>query len=155
MLRAGTSRSWLGANVRGFADGSRGFGLRCGNLSPRAQSFPNGPCLCDATLRRERWIAVKNFARCAEAGGRDMLQHRFEKRCSNRRILMDVQVRQRERAQQPAPDCPLMIGGIAFFRLTRIPPAVARLARPQTPQSERSQEFTRAYIDNRLLLRRC
>src|ERR1700736_5178177 len=60
----------------------------------------------------------------------------------------------RERAEQPSPYRPLMIGGVALLRRARVPPMVAGLARPEAAEAEGDEEFACAHVDDGLLLRR-
>ena len=88
---------------------------RCGDGSPRAKSFPDRPCLRDASIRSERRIPVKNFAGSAKSGGLDVAKHRFQKRHRLAGIPINAQVSQREWTEKPTPHRALVIGGVALF----------------------------------------
>src|SRR5579859_3199221 len=61
-------------------------------------------------------------------------------------------MRQRERAEQPCPNCPLVISGIALARPAVILPPVTCFAGRQTAKPVRRQQLGRADVNNGFLL---
>src|SRR5260370_272311 len=67
-------------------------------------------------------------------------------------IVVNAIVCDSKRAEQPAPDCALMIRSIAITGASAVMAAVSGFARRKTPQSIRGQETPCANIDDFLLL---
>src|SRR5260370_29310727 len=108
------------------------------NFRPRPQNFRNGPGLRDAAARREGRVAIENFAERAEAVRMNLAAERLEETQRRLAVVVDAIVCECERAEQPAPDGALMIGGVAIAGAASVMAGISRFARRETPQSVRS-----------------
>src|SRR5207302_1883767 len=64
-------------------------------------------------------------------------------------VAIDAKVRQRERAEQPAPYRTLVIGGVPPAQIAAIPPGIARVTRREAAHSDRRQQRPRASVHDR------
>src|SRR5207302_4559382 len=119
---------------------------------PRPQDFGDCPGLRDAAARRERSIAIENFAERAEAARVNLAAERLEEALCRFAVAVHAIVRERERPEQPAPDGALMISGVAIPGTTAVMAGISGFAGRETPQSMRGHETPRANVDNRLVL---
>src|SRR5260370_41892521 len=81
------------------------------NFRPRPQNFRNGPGLRDAAARRERRVAIENFAERAEAVRMNLAAERLGETRRRLAVRVDWVAGECERAEQPAPDGSLRAGG--------------------------------------------
>src|ERR1700757_4768853 len=83
--------------------------------SPRTQDFTDGPGLRDTASRMERRVSVEDFAQRTETSGRDLIRHWFEKTACHFRVLVNAQMGEDKRADQPAPNGALVIDAVAML----------------------------------------
>ncbi len=76
----------------------------------------------------------------------------FEETARLRFVLIDAEMRQSERAKEPAPDRPLMIGRVAFARAAAVMSGVAGVVWTEATQTERREQFPFAGIYDGFLL---
>src|SRR5262249_5226101 len=116
---------------------------------PGSKCFGHAPRLCKATTRRVWRITVEDLTDSPDAGILEMRREALEQAQSLAGIAVDAEMGERKRAQQPAPDCPLMIDGVAFPWSANVPAGVAGMGACQTAQPHRGQQFTSASFHNR------
>src|SRR6185369_483346 len=109
----------------------------CLGCHPAAENFGHAPGLGDAAARSVRLFGVEDFAERAQAGLVEVSGEGLEKvPC----LLLFVRVKLcpgiKEWSDQPGPDGPLVIGGIARFQVAVIILLVVRIARRKGTQSD-------------------
>src|SRR5262249_24342014 len=112
----------------------------------------NRPCLSDATARGKGSSTVENFNSAAETVVAKLIGKGFEKGSRSNGVVIHTQVRQNKRTKQPAPDCSLMVGSVAFARATSVPVLKMGMAWRQATQPVGGEKVTGAGVHNGALL---
>ncbi len=76
-----------------------------------------------------RRIGVVDFGKRAKAIAGDGLRLGFKKSAGSQFVLINAEMRERKRAEKPAPDCSLMIGSVAIARATGVVRYITWLSR--------------------------
>src|SRR5579872_1180800 len=121
---------------------------------PRAQYFRHTPGLRKCAACHEWRFAIEDLANAAEPGCQKMVGHWLEKRKGPPRVVVNAQVGQDKRAEQPGPHCSLVVSGVALRLRALVIAAVVRIGRIQTSQSMRRRQAQRANIYHAFLLLR-
>src|SRR6266851_9123566 len=93
----------------------------------------------------ERRVSVEDFTQCTETGGRNLVPHRFEKTARYFRVLVNAQMGEDKRADQPTPNSALMIDAVAMLRRSAVVPVILGDTHGQTPQTVRGQQAPRRH----------
>jgi len=95
-------------------------------------------------------IAIEDLADAAEASLAQVRRETRQQRLRLSGIAVHAIVRQRERAEQPAPDRALVIGGVALAYAAGVDADIVGMPRRQAAQSNRGQQFAAAGIHHRM-----
>src|SRR5262245_54072310 len=101
---------------------------------PGPQGLGDAPRLGDTPSRRVGWIAVEDLGDRAEPVLPEVVSHWSEQVASTDRIVEDAPPRERQRAQQPAPDHALMVGAVALALAALVSPTVGGMIGRQAPE---------------------
>src|SRR5262249_61204490 len=97
---------------------------------PAAQHFGNAPSLGDTAPRRVWLLGVVDFTDRSQARVCEMSRESRKKRARLFEFIwMDFQPGIEKWPDQPGPDCPLVIGGIACFEVAMVILFVIRVVR--------------------------
>src|SRR4030095_5102787 len=119
---------------------------------PGAEEFADRPSLGDAAAGAVRCVAVEYFCERAEAVGDHGVRERLQEREGGGAVFVNAMVRESERSEQPAPDDPLVISGVALATAAGIDTGIARFTRRKAAQSIRSQQVGCAGVNDSCLL---
>src|SRR3954470_2241707 len=110
-------------------------------LHPAAQHLGDAPGLGDAAAGGVRLLGVEDFADAAQAGFAEMRDETVQEMPGLRRISgVDAQPGVHVRADEPAPDRPLVIGGVAGPQIAVVAGLVLRMAWGQRAQAHGSEQ---------------
>src|SRR5205823_8173150 len=88
--------------------------MRSGQQFPNSQHFSNRPGLSDAYSRCKRLFAIVDFGQTAQSVEIQRRELWLEESSRRSVVLVDAEMRESERTEEPAPDCALVIRSIAF-----------------------------------------
>jgi len=125
------------------------------HCGPRSQYLGDRPSLRNAAARGEGRIAIEDFADAAKPMDHQVVGDGFKKPHGLFRILVDAEMRQHIRAEQPSPDSSLMVRAIAVELRAAIMPTILPLILREAAKPVRSEQLARTYIHYGALLLRC
>src|SRR5215204_1461568 len=134
----------------------RPFGAveQCASLRgqrPATQNLRHAPGLRDTAARVEGRDGVEDFADRADARFVQMREEAFEEAARARAVFrVDFEPRVHERADEPAPDRPLMIGRVARLQVAVVGRLKVWMVGRERAQPRRRQKLLPHHLDDRL-----
>ena len=119
---------------------------------PGMQEFGHAPGLGDAATGGEGGIAIEDFADAANAVIGQVVHERLEIGESLLRVFVNAQVGPNEGANEPTPNCALMIGTVALGTVAAVHSDVFGVIRGEGAQAVGGQQMAGAGVQGGTLL---
>src|SRR5665213_2796353 len=117
-------------------------------LLPCAKHLCHAPRLGYSAARREGRLAFGNFTHRSQAVSKQVMRHWLDEGEGELRVVIDPQMREYKRPQQPRPNRPLVICSVAFGLRPTVVSLVMRVRPVQGAKPLWSQQAAHADVDH-------